>query len=654
MNEPRTPIPRTDPASVAMRERAKAEGVETIWDRYAAFGTQCKVGELGICCSICHMGPCNLGLPGSKRPKVGVCGATIDNVVARRLARSMAAGSAAHSDHGRSVAALLLKAARGEAPGYQIKDEAKLNALADELGIEREGKSVEAVAEAVARACLAAFGAQEDGVKFVERAPEKQQEDWHKLGIYPRGIDREVVDVMHRTHMGVDSDYKTVILGGMRATLADGWGGSMIATDLQDVLFGTPKPVRADVNLGVLSEDEVNILVHGHEPALAEAIVDAANDPALLERAREQGASGINVAGICCTANEVLMRRGVPIAGDFLQQELAITTGAVEAMLVDVQCIMPGVAEAASCFHTQVIAASEQAHFPGTIHVDFSAEKAYEGASEIVGRAIDNFARRDRSRVSIPAHTMDVVAGFTTESIHRELGGRYRGGYRPLNDAIMAGRIRGVAAVVGCDSPKVTMDQSHLDLVLELIGRDILVAQTGCSAIACGKAGLLRPEAAMDYAGPGLREVCEAVGIPPVLHVGSCVDNSRLLTVCTEMVNEGGVGKDLSELPVAAAAPGWFSEKAIAIGFYAVTSGLFTVLGSPFNILGSEAVTDFVTRDLEELVGGKFAFEADAAVAADLMAAHIDRKREALKLRPMMYQPAPASPAPAQEPVAVA
>ena len=187
---------------------------------------------------------------------------------------------------------------------------------------------------------------------------------------------------------------------------------------------------------------------------------------------------------------------------------------------------------------------------------------------------------------------MDVVAGFTTESINRELGGRYRGGYRPLNDGIMAGRIRGVAAVVGCDSPKVTMDQSHLDLVLELIRRDVLVAQTGCSAIACGKAGLLRPEAAMEYAGPGLREVCEAVGIPPVLHVGSCVDNSRLLTVCTEMVNEGGVGKDLSELPVAAAAPGWLSEKAIAIGFYAVASGLLTVLGSPFNILGSDAVTN--------------------------------------------------------------
>jgi carbon-monoxide dehydrogenase catalytic subunit len=637
-----------------MRERAKAEGVETIWDRYAALGTQCKVGELGICCTVCHLGPCNLGLPGSKRPKVGVCGATVDTVASRRLARDMAAGSAAHSDHGRSVANLLLKAARGEAPGYEVKDEAKLNILADELGIERDGKSVEQIAEEVALACLAQFGAQEDGVTFVERAPEKQLEDWRKLDIVPRGIDREVVDVMHRTNMGVDADYKSMILGGMRSALADGWGGSMIATDLQDVLFGTPKPVRADVNLGVLSEDEVNILLHGHEPALAEAIVDVANDPAMQERAKEQGASGINIAGICCTANEILMRRGVPIAGNFLQQELAVTSGAVEAILIDVQCIMPGVTQAAGCFHTEVIATSDQAYYPGTIHVDFAAESAYEDARTIVGRAVDNFANRDKSRVSIPDHHMDVVAGFTTESITRELGGRYRGGYRPLNDGIMTGRIRGVAAVVGCDSPKVTQDQGHLDLVLELLRRDILVAQTGCSAIVCGKAGLLRPEAAKEYAGRGLQEICEAVGIPPVLHVGSCVDNSRLLTVCKKMVDEGGVGKDFSELPVAAAAPGWWSEKAIAIGFYAVASGLLTVLGSPLNILGSEAVTQFVTKDLEDLTGGRFAFEPDAAVAAELMAEHIDRKREALKLRPMMYEPAPASPAPVEEPIAAA
>jgi carbon-monoxide dehydrogenase catalytic subunit len=645
---------RTDPASLRMRERAKTEGVETIWDRYAALGTQCKVGELGICCTVCHLGPCNLGLPGSKRPQVGVCGATIDTVAARRLARDMAAGSAAHSDHGRSVARLLLQTARDEAPGYRIADEPKLRSLADELGIAHAGKPVKQVAEAVALRCLDMFGQQEDEIAFVHRAPAKQQEDWRRLGISPRGIDREIVDVMHRTNMGVDADHTSLVLGGMRSALADGWGGSMVATDLQDVLFGTPRPIRAQVNLGVLREDAVNILVHGHEPALAEAIVNASTDPELLARAGELGAADINIAGICCTANEVLMRRGVPIAGNFLQQELAVVSGAVEAILIDVQCIMPGVAQAAGCFHTEVIATSEQAHFPGTIHIPFTAATARDTAREIVGRAVENFARRDRGRVEIPDHRMDVVAGFTTESITHMLGGRYRGGYRPLNDGIMAGRIRGVAAVVGCDTPKRIQDEGHLDLVYELIKRDILVAQTGCSAIACGKAGLLRPEAAFEHAGPGLREICETVGIPPVLHVGSCVDNSRLLTICMEMVREGGVGRDFSELPVAAAAPGWWSEKAIAIGFYAVASGLLTVLGSPLNILGSEAVTRLVTEELEGMVGGRFAFEPDAAAAAELIATHIDRKREALKLRPMLYETGPTATAAIGEPVTAA
>jgi carbon-monoxide dehydrogenase catalytic subunit len=642
MSDSARPEVRTDPASLEMREHARGQGIGTIWDRLAALGSQCRVGELGICCTICHLGPCNLGLPGSKRSQIGVCGATIDTVAARRLARDMAAGSAAHSDHGRSVAHLLLMAAQGKAPGYGIKDERKLRALAAELGITQDGRPVAEIAQDVARACLDQFSQQEGELPFVRRAPARQQETWRKLGITPRGIDREVVDVMHRTNMGVDNDYRSLTLAGIRSSLADGWGGSMVATDLQDVLFGTPKPVRAQMNLGVLQQDQVNILVHGHEPMLAEAIVDAAADPALLARAREIGAAGINVAGICCTANEVLVRRGIPVAGNFLQQELAMITGAVDAFLVDVQCIMPGLVEVASCFHSEIISTSSKARIPGTVAIEFAEDRAPEAAREIVGRAVENFARRDRARVTIPDHRMDVVAGFTTESITHMLGGTWRGGWRPLNDGVIAGRLRGVVGVVGCDSPKQVQDQGHLDLVYELLRHDVLVVQTGCSAIACGKAGLLQPEAAFRYAGRGLQEICEAVGIPPVLHAGSCVDNSRILTACMEIVKEGGIGRSFDELPVAAAAPGWWSEKAIAIGFYAVASGILTVLGSPLNILGSQAVTRYVTEEIEGITGGRFAFESDPAKAAQVIVAHLDRKREALKLRPMMYGPVPA------------
>jgi carbon-monoxide dehydrogenase catalytic subunit len=429
----------------------------------------------------------------------------------------------------------------------------------------------------------------------------------------------------------------------MRVSLADGWGGSMIATDASDILFGSPQPIRAKVNLGVLQATEVNILLHGHVPILSDVIVSAAREPAMLARAKEKGATGINVAGICCTANEILVRRGIPVAGNFLQQELALATGVVDAMIVDVQCIMPSLGDIARSFHTKVISTDPRAKFPWVEHMELDEADALPMARRIVAAAVDNFPKRDAAQRYIPAETMDLVAGFTTENIFYNLGGRFRPSYRPLNDAIISGRIRGVAGVVGCDSPKNQSGGSHVEFVKELIRNDVLVVQTGCSAISCAKAGLLKPEAALQYAGRGLQEICAAVGIPPVLHSGSCVDNSRILTACIEMVREGGIGKSLDELPVAGAAPEWYSEKAIAIAWYVVASGIFTVLGSPFKVQGSKPVEKMLTEGLAEKVGANFAFERDPIKGAKLIIDHIDRKREALKLQPMMYPSAAAN-----------
>lgn len=410
----------------------------------------------------------------------------------------------------------------------------------------------------------------------------------------------------------------------------------MIATELQDVLFGTPSPLRAKVNLGVLDPEAVNIVVHGHEPTLSEMIVLAAQDPELRRLAEEVGAKGINIAGICCTANEILMRHGIPVAGNFLQQELAVMTGVVDAMVVDVQCIMPALSDLAKHFHTRLITTSPKAVIPGAEHVEFSEERALEIAKEIVRKGIENFPRRNGKAV-VPDEQMDLIAGFTAESVFYFLGGRYRATYRPLNDAIIDGRLRGVAGIVGCNNPKITHDWAHVEMAKELIKHDVLVVTTGCSAIADAKAGLLRPEVAFELAGKGLQEICEAVGIPPVLHLGSCVDNSRILITLTNIVHEGGLGDDISDIPAAGAAPEWMSEKAVSIGFYFVASGVFTVLGQPFPVTASERLTKFLTEEIEELVGGKFAFEPDPIKAAHLMIEHIDRKRHALKLRAPMY-----------------
>lgn len=633
-----------DPATQEVLRKAKEESIPTAWDRLEAQEPQCGFGKLGLCCTVCDMGPCRID-PFGEGAQVGTCGANADTIAARNLARKVAVGASAHSDHGRDVAHTLALISAGHSHpkggghthNYEIIDEEKLKVLAQEFGIDINKDKAE-IAKELSKKLLEEFGKQEGELTFTRRAPKKRQELWKKLGITPRGIDREVVELLHTTTMGVDNDYKNLMQAGLRCSLSDGWGGSMIATDVEDIILGSPVPVRGKVNLGVLKENFVNIVVHGHEPVLSEMAVKAAQDPELVKLAKKLGAEGINLAGICCTANEILMRHGIPVAGNFLQQELAILTGAVEVMMVDVQCIMPALHEAANCFHTKLITTSPKARFPGVTHIQFSPENAYETTKQIVRAAVENFPNRNKARVNIPKHEMDLVAGFTKEVVFQILGGKYRSTYRPLNEAIISGRLRGLAGVVGCNNPKQTHDYFHTVLVKELIKNDVLVLQTGCSAIACAKQGLLIPEAAKQYAGKGLQEICEAVGIPPVLHLGACVDNSRILTAASHIIEEGGLGDDLSDIPAAGCAPEWMSEKAITIGFYFVASGVYTIFGAnPFATLGSKNLTDYLTGEIEGLTGGRFEFCDDPLKMAELMIAHIDKKRAALKLKPVMY-----------------
>ncbi|MCD6304711.1 MAG: anaerobic carbon-monoxide dehydrogenase catalytic subunit [Deltaproteobacteria bacterium] len=612
-----------DPAVHEMLARAEELGIGTAWDRYEAQLPQCGFGELGVCCRHCNMGPCRISPFDGEGPKVGVCGATADIIVARGLIRMIAAGAAAHSDHGRDIAHTLLLTAEGKSGGYQIKDEAKLKALATEYGIETEGRNTSEIAIDLAKAVYAEFGKQEGPIQFTRRAPEKRVTLWKKLGIDPRGIDREIVEIMHRTHIGVDNDPVHLILHGLRTAVSDGWGGSMVATELSDILFGAPAPQRSVANLGVLKADHVNIILHGHEPTLSEMIVAAAEDPEMVALAEKYGAKGINVCGMCCTGNEILMRHGVPIAGNFLQQELAVITGAVDAMIVDVQCIMPALGSLTGCFHTKFISTSPKAKFPGAVHMEFNEEHAAEIAKDIVKVSVENFRFRKPEMVHIPDERMECMAGFSVEAIVDALGGTLD----PLLDAIKGGAIKGIGALVGCNNIKIPHDESHVNLIRELIRNDVLVVTTGCNAIAAAKAGLLLPEAAAEC-GEGLKGVCKALGIPPALHMGSCVDISRILVVCSAIANALGV--DISDLPAAGAAPEWMSEKAVSIGAYVVASGVFTVLGTVPQILGSPVVTELLTKTANDVVGAVFAVETDPSKAARLMIDHIEAKRTAL------------------------
>jgi carbon-monoxide dehydrogenase catalytic subunit len=615
----------TDKAAQQLLSQMADSGQQNAWDRLDAQLPQCGFGKQGLCCRICTMGPCRI----SKKSLLGVCGADADTIVARNFLRAVAAGASAHSDHGRGVAEVFLATGRGEAPDYQFRDTAKLYKVAAELGVETKDRPVSDIAREIGEIALGEFGKAEGTQLMARRAPKLRQEIWKKLGITPRAVDREVVEALHRTTMGVDQDYKSIIMHASRTALADGWGGSMLATELQDILFGTPYPGRGEVNLGVLKEDEVNIIVHGHEPILSEMIVAASRDKALCLAAQKVGAKGINIAGICCTANELLMRHGVPIAGNFLSQELAIATGAVELMAVDVQCIMQGLAEIAKCFHTRLITTSEKARLAGVEHIAMEAKTALATAGEIVKMAIGNY--KNRGRVTIPDEKQKAVVGFSHESINYILGGRFRASYRPLNDNIINGRIRGIGAIVGCTNPKVPQDFTHITLAEELIKRDVLVVTTGCASIACSKRGLTNSKEALKLAGPGLREVCEAVGMPPVLTCGSCVDNSRLLVACTEIVKEGGLGEDISEIPVAGACLESITEKAISIGQYFVASGILVIFGEEFlPVSGSKNVSSYLFGGIEKDLGGRWAVESDPYKAAEMMIAHIERKRDAL------------------------
>ena len=627
--EKEMPEPRdftTCEATAQMLTKARRDGVETAFER--AYNMKaCPIGAESACCKHCFMGPCRLN---ARDPysKVGVCGATIDTIQSRNFARYVASGCAAHTDHGMSMLDLFREVVNGHIKDYTIKSPEKLKAVAESIGIETEGRELMDIAKDLYKELERTYTQVEGEIPFAKRVPPKTLETWRKQGIVPRGAMREIMELMHRTHMGVDQDYVNITKQCSRTALADGWGGSMVATEISDILFGIPTPVSIEVNMGVLKEDHVNIIIHGHEPNMFESMIESVSEPTLVQAAKAAGAKGINLVGMCCSGAEVLVRHGIPHAGNFMSTEAILVTGAVDAMCVDVQCIKQGLAKVAECYGTKLITTNPRAHIEGVTHIEFNDHQPKECTDEMVIQAIGRFKNRT-AKIEIPKIKNMGVHGFSHEYINYMLGGTFRASYTPLNDNIINGRIRGVAGVVGCTNPRMKQDWVHVELVKELIKNDVLVLQTGCSQIALTKAGLTTPEAA-HMAGPGLKEVCETVGMPPVLGIGSCVDNSRILIAASEMVKTGGLGNSIADLPVAGCAPEYMSEKAICIGQYFVASGVFTVFGVTFPIVEGTKFHKHLFEELETMGMGKWGFATDPYEMARMIIAHIDKKRKAL------------------------
>lgn len=611
--------------SHVLLDKAEKDGVETMYDRKLGFKSQCGFGLQGNCCRICGMGPCRIS---PKTPR-GLCGADEHVIVGRNFARMVAGGTAAHSDHARDIAHTLALSSKDG--NYKIRDEAKLIALAKDWDVETEDRDIYDIAHEVADIALMEFGKPHGVSRFLKYAPKKRQEVWKQYAIEPRAIDREIATIMHSTHIGCTADIDSLIHLSLRTSLADGWCGSMMGTRLSDILFGTPTPRRTEANLAVLEESKVNILLHGHEPSLSEMIVLAAEDPELLELAKEVGADGINLAGMCCTGNEVTMRHGVKIAGDFHQQELALVTGAVEAMIVDVQCIFPALAKVADCYHTKFVTTSPKAKITGSTYIEFTEENAYEDAKKIVKEAVLNFKNRDKEKVLIPELKSAATVGFSVEAVINKLDNVVNsqidpaGTVKPLVDCLKSGVLRGAAAVVGCNNAKGVSNEAHVTIMKELIKNDIIVVSTGCGAQAAAKFGLMDEDAAQKYAGKGLATVCQLVGIPPVLHMGSCVDISRILETVAAVANY--LDMDMCDIPAVGIAPEWMSEKAVAIGCYVVASGIDTYLGIMPPVTGSSRAVEILCGELEEKVGAKFTVNENCHELAATIISDIEKKR---------------------------
>jgi len=437
------------------------------------------------------------------------------------------------------------------------------------------------------------------------------------------------------THMGNSTKPEALLRQAMRTGMADGWVGSMMATDFTDILFGTPIERTTEGNLGCIEIDKVNIVVHGHDPAMSEMIAVAADQKDILEYARSKGAKGINITGICCTANEVTMRHGIRISASFLQQEHVILTGAVEAMVVDVQCVFPSITPISKCFHTKFITTSEICQIPGAIHVQIDDEKALDQAREIVKMACDAFAERDPNKVFIPSIKHHGTVGFSLETILKKLDGvtnsfvDERQTYKPLIDCIKSGVLRGAVAMAGCNNPKIPTAYGHVEIMKECIKNDIIVIASGCAAQSALKAGLLSKEA-KELASAGLRRVCDLADIPPILHMGACVDISRMMLLANRIAMDWGI--DVPQVPVVACAAEWMSEKAVAIGHYVISTGIDTFLGVSPPVSGSPEMYKLLTEDVKEICGATFTIETDPDKLVKAIVNRVEEKRVELGL----------------------
>jgi carbon-monoxide dehydrogenase catalytic subunit len=640
-----------NPAAAEMIAHLAETGVETLLDRLEAQSPQCRFGSTGVCCRMCQWGPCRI----TKKSPRGVCGRDLELVAVANLVRAVAGGCSAQMMHAREMAIALRAAARGEI-ALELPGTRRLREVAAGLNVGQSWTPVPELAELVASAILEDLGKIEEGATHgMGFALRERRREWERLGVVPRSAAFEIAESLHMTTLGGCSDWRELFMQAVRTGLAHIYTALVPSSLLTDVIFGVPEPRTIDVNYGILQADHVNVLMHGHSPVMLEKVLDAIGSDEIQQLAREQGAAGIVVGGMCCTGHEALARRGVPTVTGSMGQELILGTGAVDAVVVDMQCVIPGMADVARCFGTQIITTYNSNRIPGAEHVPFDPEhpeSLEEDAMRVARLAIEAYARRDRSHIHIPQHTTRVMTGFSHDSVMRTFGSS-----RLIAEKLETGELPGIVAMVGCTSPKSGVEVGHATIARELIGRGVLVLASGCAAHALVNAGLCSLEATA-LAAPGLREICEEAGVPPVLAMGSCADNTRIVQIFSAVANKAEI--PLPEMPFAISGAEFANEKTMGQMLGALAHGLSVVVGQPPQLPlatsdaaavcaggcsgddgGAEAGHETVLAaflqgaGLRDLFGANVLVQPDPTRAGATIVAELDRKRAALGWPPV-------------------
>ncbi len=613
----------SDTALCSADETLQEAGMTTVFDRYESQQPQCRQGLQGSCCVLCSNGPCKI----TAKSPFGVCGASPDLIVARNLLQKAAIGAAGNTYHAENVARTLLAAAREET-GFSIRDVERLNAVASSLGISTD-QPANTIAEEVASLIINEINMPDNETMTLTEAfaPAKRIDVWKELGIMPGGVNSEIRTALVKCMTSVNNDPVDMLLTAMKLSIANSYAGLSVINMLQDILMGASSIGAGTVNLGILDEDSVNIVCHGHQPLLASLVARMAGQDEFAAKARQAGAAGIKVYGSMCEGQEMVQRPDSAFAGqlgNWLHQEFALGTGAIDLVMMDYNCSIPSLPEYAARFNTRLVTTDQAVRMTGVERLEHTPETAGETARQILERAIGAFG--ERGEVSIPEESMTTMAGFSTESVLGALGGDIQ----PLIDAIASGKIRGIAAVVGCTtaSPE-TRGCNIIKLTEKLVANDILVVSGGCTSSTLQNAGFTGPESAV-LAGDGLKAVCDALGVPPVLSFGSCTDIGRIADVTAAVAAKLDV--DIPQLPVVVSAPEWLEQKAVADAFFSVSYGLLTHLSPVPPVTGSELITGILTSDVEGLTGGRVLVEEDPEAAADALIEHIEKKRSELGL----------------------